>query len=127
MLSTLDLGVWIREATLYKEEVVIAYPQVEGYDKELNQVETSIDIEKPARYLAELKVISHGRDVILYVRYYLTSKGELRTEECFSDSVSSEEGEEPEQPGVWLESIELANQWGPTMITLLMWLLSGSS
>ena len=48
------------------------------------------DIDDAARYLAVLKVISRGREVLLYIRYYLTSQGELRTESCLDDSVDLE-------------------------------------
>jgi len=124
VLSRLDLAVWVREATVYKEEVVIAYPQVEDYDRELSPVETSDDIENAARYLAELKVISHGREVVIYVRYYLTSRGEFREEKSIDDSVVTEEGEEVDKPGIWQKSMEEANRWGPTVVNVMtMWLL----
>lgn len=126
VLSTLDLGVWVRGATVYKEEVVIAYPQVEDYDRELSPVTTSDDIESGARYLAELKVISHGREVVIYVRFYLTSGGEFREEESISDSVVSEEGEEVGKPGLWQSCMEEANRWGPTIVNFMtMWLMRG--
>lgn len=124
VLSTLDLALWVREAAVYKEQVVIGYPQVEDYDKELSPIETSDDVESSARYLAELKVISHGREVVIYVRCYLTSRGEFREEESHDDNLASEEGDEVDKPGVWQRCVQEANRWGPTVANIMiMWLL----
>ena len=105
---------------------MIAYPQIEGYDKELSPVVTSDRIENAARYLAELKVISHGRQAIIYVRYYLTSENDLRIEQTLDDSIVAEEEERPDKPGLWQTSLNEAKHWGPTFVRLIMWLMMGS-
>lgn len=122
LLKTAKIDIKVIEFILCKEEVVIASPQVEDYDKELTTVEKRDDIEERARYLAAATIATKARQVQTYIRFYLTSGGKLRIEECLGDSVIVQP-EEDDRLGRWKGAIDNAVHWAPAIIRIILMFL----
>lgn len=123
LFNTANIDVKIIEITICKEEVVIGFPQVEDYEHELKTVDKRDGIEKGARYLAAATIATESRQVQVYIRFYLTSEGSLKIEDCRDDNVTIVEKEEADKPDRWKGPIGVAVRWGPTIIQVILTLL----
>ena len=123
LFRTAKIDVNITELVIAKEEVVVAYKQVEDYERELRTVEKRDGFERGSRYLAAATIAKEARQVQVYVRFYLTSNGELKIEECQDDSVTLVGADEANQPERWRPIVEDAVRWGPVIIKIVLQLL----
>lgn len=98
LFNTAKIDVQVIEFIICREEVVIAYPQVEDYEHELKTVDKRDGIERGARYLAAATIATEARQVQVYTRFYLTSDGSLKIEDCRDDNVTIVDTEEINKP-----------------------------
>jgi hypothetical protein len=123
LFATAKIDVQVIELVVGKEAVVIGYPQIENYEDELESVDRRDDVTRMARYLAAATIITEGRKVQVYTRFYLTSEGKLKIEGCDADNVTLVGSEEAEKPDRWKGALEVAERWGPVIIQLIITLL----
>lgn len=123
LLATAKIDVRVIEISICKEEVTIGYPQVETYESELAEVDKRDGIERGARYLAAAVVATEGRQVQVYTRFYLTSDGSAKIEQCHADNVTIVQNEEAKKPDLWRGALEAAERWGPTIVNIILSLL----
>ena len=123
LFKTAKIDVNVIEIIIAKEEVVIAYDQVEDYEHELRDVEKRDDFDRGARYLAAATIATEARQVQVYIRFYLTTKGDLRIEQCLDDSVTIVDVDEADRPERWRTSVDDALRWGPVIIKIIFTLL----
>ena len=119
LFETAKIDVQVIDLAIYKEEVIIAVPQLEGYESELASVNEKDGIENGARYLAAGSLSTQGRQVEVYIRFYLQSDGSLKIEGSQSDNVTVQ-SDEADKPDRWKGALENAEHWGPTIVQIIL-------
>ncbi len=123
LFRTAKIDINVIQLVIAKEEVVIAYKQIEDYEHELRTVEKRDGIERGARYLAAATIATEARQVQVYIRFYLTTNGELKIEECQDDNVTVVSADEASETERWKPVAENAQRWGPVIIQVVLQLL----
>jgi len=122
LFLTAKIDVSVGDVSLAREGVVIGSPQIEDYGSELSSIDQRDGIENAARYLIAAVISTEGRQVQVYVRFYLQSDGTLKIEGCDADNVTVQ-ADEAEQPKRWSGALESAERWGPVIVNMILKLL----
>lgn len=118
--STAKIGIIIDELVILKEEVVVGFPPVEALEKELRTIEWVRDLVRGGRYMMFAVIISEGRSVPVYVRFYISLAGKLTIEDSGDNGASLQSEKEFEEPQLWKKVIEQVTSWGPVITKLIL-------
>ena len=118
--STAKIGLIIEELVILKEEVVVGFPPVESLEEELRTIKWVSDLVRGGRYMMFAIIISEGRSVPVYVRFYVSLAGKLTIEDSGDNGASLQSEKEFQEPQLWKKVIGQVTSWGPTITKLIL-------
>lgn len=99
---TARIDVRIVDFCLAREEIVIGFTeQIESFENELKDIKQEEGLRQPGRYMANVRLISSGREVTNLARFYKKADGSLLIEDIRNEEITLSEEEEINKPSRW--------------------------
>jgi len=126
------IDVTIVDFYLAREEVVIGFAgQIESFENELRDIKGEELARQGGRYIAEVRLVSGGREVTNIVRFYKKIDGSLSIEDTCNVAITLNEEEEINRPRQWEKVAKFGQTISETIvksvIEMLVRSLMGSS